>query len=229
MGKPEGAVKYTGPWSYSKLRDFEDCKAMFKRRHIEKLPEAESEALTHGSAVHVAIERWLKGWYKPKEKKGLEAMMGQMLPDFEKLKKLDVVTEQMWAHDAKWKPMENGYDKAAWVRARTDGHLVHDDVATVFDWKTGRPKPVNTDQLRFYGVLTLVRNAQVQEVNLELWYVDHNKIIHGHMARSDLANAQKEFKRRTTRIYNEARWPEEPGMPCRWCPFRKAVGGPCSF
>jgi len=222
-------VRYAGPWSYSKLRDFEDCKAMFKRRHIEKLPEAESTALVHGSAVHDAIERWLKGWFKPREKKELEAMMGPMLPDFQKLKKLDPVTEQMWAHDKNWGPLDDGFNKSAWVRAKTDGHLVKGTSATVFDWKTGRPKEVNSDQLRFYGVLTLVRNAQVQDVNLELWYVDHNKIIHGHMARSDLANAQKEFKRRTARIYNEARWPEEPGMSCRWCPFRKAVGGPCSF
>jgi hypothetical protein len=222
-------IKYTGPWSYSKLRDFEDCKALFKRRHIEKLPEPESPALVHGNKVHDLIERWFQGWVKPAERREFERLVGPMLPDFKKLADLEPTLEQMWAHDTKWKPMENGFDKAAWVRAKTDAHLVQDELATVFDWKTGRPKEVYPDQLRFYGVLAMVRNANVKQVQLELWYVDHNKIVTGVVERAELPAIQKEFKRRATRIYNESKWTEEPGMHCRWCPFRKSVGGPCSF
>lgn len=229
MGKSESSVKYTGAWSVSKLRDFETCKAMFKRRHIQKLKEAESQALIHGSEVHDTIERWFKGWYKPAEKKAIEAVLGEMLPDFKKLKKLQPVTEQMWGHLLNWAPMDNGFAKEAWVRAKTDAHLVQKTRMSIFDWKTGKPKEMNLDQLRFYGMLGLVRDAKVQEVHLELWYVDHNKIVVGHMDRTALEPTQKEFKRRATRIYNETKWPEEPGLDCRWCPFRKAVGGPCSF
>ena len=232
MGKPESGMRYTGAWSYSKLVEFETCKAQFHRKHMLRLeePGPKSPALIHGDLVHKALESWFKGWYRPNEKKELEAYMGTLLPDFKKLKALKPVTEQMWAHDGKWQPLEDGYrDPKTWVRAKTDAHLVTKEQAHVFDWKSGKPKELYPDQLRFYGVLMMMRAPEVQEVLLELWYVDHGKIVVGGIERSELVNAQKEFRRRTSRLYNEAVWPEEPGMQCRWCPFRKAVGGPCSF
>lgn len=224
-------TKYTGAWSYSKLRDFETCRAQFKRRHIEKLPEPESPALVHGSAVHNAIENWFNGWQDAKEKKATEnEIMGPMTKDFALLKKRGPVTEQMWAHDKKWEALDDGYKSpGTWIRAKTDAHLIDGKKAYVFDWKTGRPAEVGLDQLKFYGTLTMLRYPDVDDVMLELWYVDHKKIVAGQMARKALAAARKEFQRRATKIYNEATWPEEPGMGCRWCPFRKAVGGPCSF
>jgi len=233
MGKPaDGVKRYVGAWSYSKLVEFETCRAQFYRKHILKLeePGPRSPALVHGNLVHEGIEQWFKGWYKPKEAKALEKLMGALLPEFKKLKAQKPVTEQMWAHDRKWQPLDDGYRApGTWVRAKTDAHLVKETMAHVFDWKTGKPKELYPDQLRFYGVLMMVRDAKVQEVMLELWYVDHDKIVVGHMERSGLASAQKEFMRRASRIYNEATWPEEPGLGCRWCPFRKSAGGPCSF
>lgn len=228
VAKPR-LVKYTGAWSHSKLRDFESCRAQFKRKHIEKLPEPESEALKRGSQVHDGIERWLKGWFKPAEKKTLLAMMGAMVPDFEKLKKLQPVGEEMWSFAQGFVPLADPWDKRAWVRAKTDAFLRETKVATVFDWKTGKPKEIDLDQLRFYGMLTLLRDPEIDVAKLELWYVDHNKIVQGAFERKDLAHAQKEFTRRASRIYSESRWPEEPGLGCRWCPFRRAVGGPCAF
>lgn len=233
MGKSVSSVKYTGAWSWSKLRDFENCRAMFKRRHIEKLKEPESRALTEGSAKHDAIEQWFKGWYKPKELKALQQVLGTMRPTFEKLKSKQPFTEQMWAHAKDWSALENGFDKTAWIRAKTDAHLVtssgYGKTGYVFDWKTGRPKPMGQDQMRFYAMLMMLRYPGVEHVKLELWYIDHDKILDDGMDRAALSAVRKEFTRRANRIYNEVTWSEEPGLDCKWCPFRKSIGGPCSF
>lgn len=224
MGKPAGGVRYKGAWSVSKLKDFETCRAMFKRKHIEKLPEPRSDALEWGSEVHEAIEGWLNNWVKEPHEGFLP-----MLKDFEKLKALHPLTETMWAHAADWSPLADAFDRKAWARGKIDGVLVTADVITVFDWKTGRPKEANQDQVRFYAALALARHPEAKQVVTELWYVEHNKVVTGTVPRDELASIQKEFKRRATRIYNEARWAEEPGMHCRWCPFRRSAGGPCTF
>lgn len=218
------AIKYKGAWSHSKLRDFETCKAQFKRRHLEKLPEPKSDALEWGSEVHEAIEAWLNNW-----KKDVHEGFEPMLAELTKLKKLRPMTETMWAHRKDWHPLADAFDRAAWARGKLDAILVGDGEVHVFDWKTGRPKEASQDQVRFYAALALMRYPEAAKVTTELWYVEHDKIVPGTVERSDLAGIKKEFTRRATRIYNESRWPEEPGMHCRWCPFRRSAGGPCSF
>jgi CRISPR/Cas system-associated exonuclease Cas4 (RecB family) len=217
-------TKYKGAWSHSKLRDFESCRAQFKRRHIEKLPEPKSEALEWGSEVHNAIEAWLNNWTR-KVHDGFLPMLSQLTA----LKKLKPMTETMWAHGKDWEPFVDPFDKQAWARAKLDAWHDNGLQVHVFDWKTGRPREASFDQVRFYAALALVRFPDAERVMTELWYVEHDKIVTGVVERKELLGIQKEFKRRATRIYNEAKWPEEPGMHCRWCPFRKGVGGPCSF
>ena len=43
-------------WSYSRLADYEKCAALYRFRHIEKLPEPKGDALTRGINIHTQIE-----------------------------------------------------------------------------------------------------------------------------------------------------------------------------
>ena len=211
-------IRYKGAWSFSKLRDFETCRAQFARRHIQKLPEAQSAALTWGSEVHEGIEGWFQGWI-PK----MPGYMAGLAADFKKLKKLNPTLESMWGHDKDWTPLDNGFDRDAWVRAKTDAFLVRGDVAHVIDWKTGRQRDANADQVLFYGVLALLREPKVNKAVLELWYIDNGVIVpNPPVLRDDLKKHLKTFERRAGRIYTEGQWKEEPGLHCRWCPFRKS-------
>jgi len=217
-------LKYTGPWSYSKLRDFETCRAQFNRRHMLKLPEPPSAALEWGSEVHEGIEAWMQGWLRT-----MPDYMKKLESHFIKLKDMAPTLESMWGHDKKWAPLANGFDKSAWVRAKTDAFLLHEGIAYVLDWKTGKKNDVNQDQLKFYGVLALIRHPGARSAKLELWYVEHGTILDGEVKREDLAKLKKEFERRSKRLYAESRWEEEPGLHCKWCPFRKSAGGPCKY
>jgi len=219
MGK-----QYTGPWSYSKLRDYEQCPAMFNRRHMQRLKEPESKALEHGSKVHGDIEAWLNGWNQ-----GMSVEMRPMATEFEDLKLCKPVAEQMWAHDKNFEPLEDAFGAEVWVRAKTDAFLLEGPLAYVFDWKTGRPKPMNQDQLRFYGLLTLMREPKVKTVNLELWYVEKAEVVTGEVKRKDLKKLIAEFHSRVKPLYAETRWEETPSLDCRWCPFSKTKNGPCSY
>ena len=140
-------TKYKGAWSHSKLRDFETCKAQFKRRHLEKLPEPKSDALEWGSEVHEAIEAWLNNW-----KKDVHEGFEPMLAELTKLKKLRPLTETMWAHRKDWHPLADAFDRAAWARGKLDAILVGDGEVHVFDWKTGRPKEASQSEKSLMGM-----------------------------------------------------------------------------
>lgn len=51
-------------WSYSKLLDFEQCKLRYKLKHIDRVPEAKSEAADRGTAIHTLAEQFVDGRMK---------------------------------------------------------------------------------------------------------------------------------------------------------------------
>jgi hypothetical protein len=58
MAKPPNVL----PWSYSSLQYFETCPRRFRLTRIDKsVTEPPSEAMTHGNAVHQALEKHLNG------------------------------------------------------------------------------------------------------------------------------------------------------------------------
>lgn len=217
-------MKYIGAWSISKLHTFETCKAQFKRRFIEKLPEPKSPALEHGSMVHKGIEAWFNGWVK-----GMPDYMKPMAKQFRALKRKSPITESMWGFKRSWEPLHDGFSRLAWIRAKTDAFLDVGKAIHIYDWKTGKPREISNDQMKFYGTLGLLRSPDAEEAVLELWYPEDNKIFPAKMERKDVAKAVKEFERRAKRLFAEYEWPEEPGLHCRWCPFSKTKGGPCTY
>lgn len=216
-------VKFAGPWTHSRLRDFETCKFQFRLRHIDKRMEGSSPALERGSRIHEQIEGYLNGWI-PKLPEEV-----RLRRELANLKKSKPIIEQLWAHDDKYAPLKDQWDKSAYVRAKLDALHITDDRARVIDFKTGRVYPANDDQVRFYGMLGLMRSER-DLAQLELWYVDHDLIKTCEpVVRKDIPALQKDFTRRATIMYSAVKFPAEPGLHCRNCPYRRTSGGPCEF
>ena len=179
-------MKYTGAWSISKLHTFETCKAQYYRRFVLKLPEPPSTALEHGSEVHNGIEGWFNGWIKR-----MPAYMKPLAADFRKLKAQNPVTESMWAFSTSWDPLDDAFSKQAWIRAKTDAFLDKREVVHIYDWKTGKPREISHDQLKFYGVLGLLRVPEAKKAVLELWYPELGLRDAETLERKDVAKAVK--------------------------------------
>jgi hypothetical protein len=230
MGKPivTGDLKpYVGPFTHSRIRDFETCKLMFNLRHVQRLEGSTSPALARGSAIHEAIECYLNGWVKK-----LDDAVEGLRKEITALKKLNPICESLWAHDKDYKPLPDSFDKKAWCRAKLDALVKPKPkappIVRVFDWKTGKIYPENEDQTIFYGMLALMKAPEAEEASLELWYVDQDLIkLQTPVKRKDIAGVQKDFNKRAGRMYAANKFPAEPGMHCRMCSFSNKKGGPC--
>lgn len=228
MGKPAkvstAIKKFTGPWTHSRLSTFETCKLRFKLKEIDKLQESSSPTLARGSEIHEQIEGYLNNWLK-----ALPADI-KLHAEIQKLKKLKPVIEKLWAHAKDYSPLSDQWDKTAWCRAKLDAFVETARKARVIDFKTGRVYPANDDQVRFYGMLGLMRAPKKPEAQLELWYVDQDLIKECEpVKREEVAALQKDFNRRATIMYDASKFPAEPGLHCRNCPYRRQSGGPCEF
>lgn len=219
-------MKFTGPWTHSKLADFEKCKLQFKLKHIDKLSQGTSPALERGSAIHEMIEGYVSGWVKTLDK----AVVG-LRKELAALKKDKPMVEALWAHDRNYRPLADMWTKDAWCRAKLDAMVDDGKTVRVIDFKTGRMYPSNEDQVRFYAMLGLSRSPTAQWAKLELWYVDQDALVAGDatVTRDDIPKLAKDYTRRAERMYKATTFTAEPGYHCRTCPYRRSNGGPCEF
>jgi RecB family exonuclease len=216
-------MNFTGPWTHSRLSTFETCKLRFKYKEIDKLPEGSSPAMERGNRIHQEIEGFLNGWTKK-----LPTDCG-LHTQLKSLRKLNPIAETLWAHDKDYQPLKDQWSKTAWCRAKLDASVTEPTKVRVIDFKTGKIYPVNEDQVRFYGMLAMQR-AKVPTAQLELWYVDQDKIkLCDEVTVKDVPALARDFTRRATRLYEAKSFPAEPGLHCRTCAYRKSAGGPCQF
>ena len=91
---------------------------------------------------------------------------------------------------------------------------------------------MSEDQVRFYGLLALLRYAKAKTAQLRLWYTDAGKVVDDlpEVKRSEVPALKRDYARRAQRhIYDEREFAPTPGDHCTWCPFSRYKGGPCKF
>lgn len=222
--------KYTGAWTWSRLADAEQCKLFFRLRHVEKREEPSSPAMERGSEIHKSLDNWLKG-RTPALHPEVHKLM---IPPLEKLKKeKSLLSDEAWGYTKEWEPLPvTGYfSRHDWVRAKADAVTVKSAVVTVIDFKTGKPRDVSEDQVRFYGVLGLQRYKAAKSAALALWYTDAGKIVPCEpVKRADVPKLIKDYTARAqTHVYDEETFAPTPGDHCNRCPFSRYKGGPCKY
>lgn len=221
-------VIYEGAWTWSRLRDAEQCKLLLRLRHIEKRPEPTSPALSEGARRHDALDDWLKGRSTfPAEEKRMKKELTALK------RKPGLFSNASWRMTRQWKALpETGYfGKEDWVRAKADAAWVEGSTLEVVDFKTGRQYAVSEDQVRFYGVVGLLREIEAKLAQLHLWYLDSGKVKTTEpLKRKDVETLRADFEARAIKhIYEETKFKPTPGEHCRMCPFSKYKGGPCKF
>ena len=207
--------------SYSKYALLQQCGLKFKFIYIDKLKEAESEVLANGNAIHKDLETYLriKGMPFPECGKSLKE-------DIEKLKENGAVPEQFWTCDSKFKPTVSNWAPSTAILGKVDAFYVKDDKLHIIDFKTGKVRPNNMEQLELYAVMGFNR-FPVEEIEVELFYVDHGIILKEAFERTGLNLMQLKWEARLKDFSETTEFNPNPSALCGWCDFSMKKQGIC--
>lgn len=231
-------------WSYTRLKDFEQCARMFQGKYVTKefpSPDFEAYHLKRGKMIHTALENFLKtgDWdYLDPDKTTLlthtdEAgnkkcvlnvplnFLKPLLTKLRSSKFLDVEDEK--AFDCDLNPV-SWYDKRVWVRIIMDVMALSEDgTLVILDWKSG--KIFNeVDQLRICAGGAMALMPGVQKVLVAYIWLDHPhaKPLIAEYTRDDFDAIWQEFGDRSEMIQlalESGVWEPSPSaFNCKWCP-----------
>jgi RecB family exonuclease len=218
-------------WSYSKLLDFEQCRYRFRLKHIDKVPEEKHEAADRGTAIHTMAENFVLG-----KTKTLNAELHHFADDFIALRRMyvdqQVSLEGEWGFDKEWMPAAY---RTAWLRMKADAvAFKQKDHAIVIDYKTGKKwgnEVKHGEQVQLYALATAIRQPEVKDVTVELWYLDKDELTTVHYTREHVMTFVKPFHNRAVKIdkaFDSNRFEPNPNQfTCQWCPYGPNKGKQC--
>lgn len=228
------AVAKLHQWSFSRWDCYEKCPAQAKYKFIDKIPTARGPALIRGGEIDEAATAYVESKVKK-----LPIELRLFADEFADLRKRKATSQQMWALDASWTPLDDNFAPNVWVRIKTDfWHFVDKSkrVLKIIDLKTGKRREGYEQQLELYGVGGLAQFPAVERVETEMWYSDQGEIVGndpetgvGIYERKDMLDLQHRWHKRTRAMLSDTKFAPKPGFACRFCDFSKAKGGPCQY
>lgn len=214
--------------SYSKLVDFEQCPRRAKMKHIDKVAEEKAPAAERGTEIHQKAEDFVRGLIQdiPPELLKFETEFNILQREFPKG---NISLEGEWGFDKDWHPTEY---KSAWLRMKADGVFFKTvKHAVVIDYKTGRSwgnELKHSEQVLLYAIATFINYPYLDEIEVELWYLDQNEILAKTYTREQALRMLQMFERRMKKVTSATEFPANPTViTCKYCPFGPNKGGQC--
>lgn len=216
--------------SYSRLIDFEQCKLRAKMKFVDKIPEPQSPHADRGTQIHGLAEDFVRGKIKK-----LPAQLVKFKDEFAAMRERylakQVSLEGEWGFDADWTPTPW---KEATLRVKADAVVyVALNKAIVIDYKTGRRfgnEVKHGEQVQLYAIATLIRDPVVDEVTVELWYIDLDELHSTTYTRNEALRYVQSFDKRIMKMLNATEFPPNPSIfTCQWCAYGPSKGGQCQY
>ena len=216
--------------SYSKLTDFEACPYKTKLKHVDRIPEEKAPAAERGTMIHQFAEDFVLGKLAvlPEELKKFSDEFSVLRTQYVDGK---VSLEGEWGFDKEWAVTDY---KTAWLRMKLDARVhTSPSTAVVVDYKTGKRygnEIKHGEQTLLYGIAEILREPQITNVTVELWYLDVDEIHSQTFDRKQILKYLPQFEKRLLALTNATKFPPRPNIfSCKWCPFGPAKGGQCEF
>ena len=162
------------PWSFSKIKAFEQCpKQFYHMKILKEYEEKETEAMLYGTLFHEAAEEYVKNQvplplkfdYALKALDRLQAKQGRKLCEY----KLGLTKEL--------EPC-GFFHKDVWFRGIADLIILNEDVAWVVDYKTGKSaRYADKGQLELMALATFKHFPKVKEIRAGLLFVVSKDLI----------------------------------------------------
>lgn len=214
-------------WSYSALRDFEECPAKLKYRREKAGPATPNVHLARGITTHKDFEDYLNGVTKR-----LPATLATLKVFCADIRKRGASAESEMAFTRDWLRTD-WFGPLTWLRVKMDAHWLEDgeSMVDIIDLKTGQPREY-PEQERLYAACGLLWYPQAKRVRVRFAYSDHGFVLperpRVYLRASSLKGIQREFALRAKRMEQEKKFLPRPGSACRFCDYnKKRKGGPC--
>lgn len=242
-------------WSYSRLKDWLKCHRLAWFKHVKKLKEPSSAPMLEGQYADHIAEVWatdniekplpqeIAAEFAKRYAKDLKAMRAGQTPaplekfpgEFEQLRAMAnaLHVQEQIALDKKWNDMgpRGWFDRGAWLRVKMDcRHGIGEKRQRVIDFKNGKVREEDLEQLDLYALVTFVLEPNVDEVETELWYLSEGVILPEEPLtynRRDLPKLRKKWEGKVGPMLLDKAFNKNPGRACTWCYFHKDKGGPC--
>ena len=201
------------------LQNFENCPHKGMRIYIARdLPKVETPAMTLGKNVHKALaNRIARGTPLPEEFSKYETLaspFGRF--DF-------IYTELPLAIDRHGKPC-GFFDDTVFMRGYGDVVIVDGEVASIFDWKTGK-KREDPAELRLHALMLKARERQLTKIiGHYVWLGNIDLGLNPVGKPHDLSDVDKTWydlncqTDEIERMITATHFPKTPNALCGWCP-----------
>lgn len=228
-------------WSLTSIKTFEQCGFKAKLKYVLHEKEKRSTSASRGTDTHGIIENFLK----------LGTPLSPELEFYESfltgLKSYEIYPEHPILLSSDWNQAAVGDNP--WVKAVLDLQIIKGrqsqegdsgtissgppTEAIVYDWKTGKIYPDHDDQKSLYSLLTFCEYPSVLRVRAVHVYLDSRKNREEIYDRDQMYVMRDLWADRARKYLNALSEPDHlipnPGFHCRYCGYRREIGGPCRF
>jgi hypothetical protein len=195
-----------------------------------KLPrQPPGPAAARGLQIHDSVEQYvLHG-----DRSGIHgAVKDKYIPIFDELRNHpngDRYTELKLGFDVDWAICAPQSSTASCI-AILDAVRFVDGVATVYEWKSGKPKDTHPDQRKLYAVAALLK-FKAEKVNVTTFYLEDTEVPQRTLvSESGVRNILIPlWNDRIHQMQRDKFCAPKPSFGCVWCDFSKKKGGPCQF
>ena len=221
-------------WSFSTLKDYEQCPYRVYLAKIEKKPQKQSDAASRGETIHQMAEDFVRteGGEVPKE-------LAKFDIAFRELQQLHadgkVIMEENWGIRKDWSPCE-WKDPDIWGRAKLDVFVRESETAAkIIDHKTGKKfgnELKHGDQGMSYALYAFHRYPEIDTFKVEFWYLDQAETLERLFTRRHLGILLPRYHKRARDMTSAKTFPAKPNCNnCRWCAYGhgKFGTGDCEF
>jgi len=212
------------PWSFSKIKAFEQCpKQFYHEKILKEHPFKETEATMYGTHFHKVAEDFIAlGTAVPRKFKFAENLL-LALRNRKGTKLCEIklgVTENLEDCDF--------HAKDVWFRGIADLVILDGEIATVVDYKTGKSaRYADKGQLELMALALMARYPQIKRVRAALMFVVSNDLIKDVYTEYNVADLWHKWLSRYTQMQIAADndvWNARPNGLCRrHCPVIECV------
>jgi hypothetical protein len=205
--------------SYSSLKNFETCPRQYHEvRVLKKYPWVETDEQRYGNRLHKAAELYVRdGMPLEDEFRFIQSLLDTLIQ-----KAGEKLAEQELCVSAKLEP-RGWWDVDGYLRGKVDLVVLQPERrhAFVVDYKSGKDKYIDTDQLDICALLLFQHHDWLDVVSGGLLYVGANTFHRHTTMRTDAAKLWQQYRERLAKIegaFAADVWnPKQSGLCKRHC------------
>jgi CRISPR/Cas system-associated exonuclease Cas4 (RecB family) len=175
---------------------------------VVKLREGPSYHLDRGNQIHKFAEDFVN-----KKLPSLPPILNKFASEFENLVNLEAKAEEEFVLDRNWNRLDAWLHPDAWFRMKLDARVGN----FLIDYKTGKKYDGHEDQARLYANVWMMLNPEVEEVDVEFWYIDSGEVVGWTFYRPDLDYHIREWELLADTMLNDEIFEPKVNQWCSRC------------